>query len=394
VKIGVFLDSYRAEDGGGYTMQSELFRALLRNHQDAKHEFVIISRPDQAIRDAVEDSVLTWLPVNPSGFIEKIGEFIIRSWPKLRGRFKWHNSVERKARRAGIEYIWFLGPRAHFMDLPYLTIVLDLQHRKQPWFSEVRDFGEWEIRERLTAPFLRRAAGIIAGTRMGKEEITKFYQVPEDQIYLLPHPTPDYISVVSADESTLKRRDLVPGYLFYPAQFWAHKNHVNLLIAIKQLKDKGLKIPLVLTGSDFGNQDFVRKKINQLGLDDQVKFLGFVEPPELISLYQNALALTYLSYFGPENLPPLEAFALGCPVIAAKVDGAEEQIGDSGLLVDPSSPEEIAGAIRRVHEDIGLRSTLITRGRERAAGWTSDDFVKGVFKILDEFDPIRRNWGV
>lgn len=168
---------------------------------------------------------------------------------------------------------------------------------------------------------------------------------------------------------------------------------MNLLIAIKQLSDEGLRIPLMLTGSDFGNQNFVKAKIHELGLDEQVKLLGFVETPELISLYQNALAMTYLSFFGPENLPPLEAFALGCPVIAAKVDGAEEQIGDAGLLVDPADPEAIADAIRGLYKDKNLRSDLIARGRAIATRWSSDDFVKGVFKILDEFEPIRRNWG-
>lgn len=392
MKVGVFLDSYLPQDGGGYTMQSELFRALCRIHTKAAHEFVIISQPNNKVEEETEQAGLGWLPYFRPGFFERTGAFVARTWPNLRGHLKSRSSFERKARQAGIEYIWFLGPRPLVLDLPYLAIVLDLQHRKQPWFPEVSEYGEWETRERRLAHFLRRAAGVIAGTKSGKEEISRFFQIPENRIYLLPHPTPDYVKTISTASEVLQRFDLAKDFLFYPAQFWAHKNHVNLLIALKQLADEGLKIPLVLTGSDFGNRGYLRRKITELGLGDQVRILGFVEPAELISLYENALALTYMSFFGPENLPPLEAFALSCPVIAAKVDGSEEQLGDAALLVNPESPEEIAAAIRRLHDDKEMRSKLMERGRERATRWSSEDFVLGVFKILDEFEPIRCNW--
>lgn len=393
MKVGVFLDAYQPEDGGGYTMQVELFRALCRIRKEASHEFVVISRPDSKIKEDSMAAGLEWMAYIRPSLIERVSAFVARTWPNLRGSLKWRSAFERKARRAGIEYIWFLGPRPMVLDLPYLTIVLDLQHRKQPWFPEVSEHGEWEIRERRLSLFLQRAAGIIAGTKTGKQEIVRFFQVPESRIYLLPHPTPDYIKSVSGKPGLLQKLGLPDRFLFYPAQFWAHKNHVNLLIALKRLANEGLKIPLVLTGSDFGSQKFVEQKIKELDLESQVRTLGFVEPEELVFLYQNALALSYVSFFGPENLPPLEAFALGCPVIAAHVEGADEQLGDAALLVNPDSPKEIAAAIRRLHEDRGLRANLIDRGRERSVLWTSEDFVKGVFKILDDFEPIRRNWG-
>ncbi len=392
MKVGVYLDAYRPEDGGGYTMQSELFRALCRNYEKTSHQFFIISRPEKRIEEECRKQELNWIPDNGQSFIEKCVSLLARIWPNFSNRVHWRSSFERAARKVGIEFIWFLGPRTRPLDLPYLTIVLDLQHRKQPWFSEVSEFGQWETRERLLAPFLRRASGIIAGTEAGKKEIIDFYQIPENRIHRLPHPVPDYVRSLSASTGTQSVKDIEPGFLFYPAQFWAHKNHVNLLMAIKQLADTGLKIPLILTGSDFGNQSFVKQKISELGLEKQVQIIGFVKQDELVWLYKNALALTYVSFFGPENLPPLEAFALGCPVIATKVDGAEEQMGDAALLVDPMDPSEIAGAIHKLSEDKDLRNKLITNGRKRAAKWTPDDFVLSVFKILDEFQPIRRTW--
>jgi len=392
MRVGLYLDSYQPKDGGGYTMQTELFRALCRVNKETKHEFVIISQPDQRIAEESKAAGLGWLPDNRLAFPEKIAEFLARYWPKFRNRFHWRASFERKARDAEIDFIWFLGPRPKTIDLPYLTIVLDLQHRKQPWFPEVSEYSEWETRERLLAPFLMRSAAIIAGTQAGKKEIVQFFQVPENRIHILPHPTPDYIKSISSNSGASHKLPFPSGFLFYPAQFWAHKNHINLLLAIKILANEGLKIPAIFTGSDFGNEKFVKQQISNLGLGEQISVIGFVDQSELISLYQGALALTYVSYFGPENLPPLEAFALGCPVIAANVDGAEEQMKDAALLVNPADPKEIANAIRKIYSDAQLRNDLIARGKIRAAQWTSEDFVRHVFRILDEFEPVRRNW--
>jgi glycosyltransferase involved in cell wall biosynthesis len=113
---------------------------------------------------------------------------------------------------------------------------------------------------------------------------------------------------------------------------------------------------------------------------------------DLIALYRGAFALAYVTFFGPENLPTLEAFALGCPVVASNVDGAREQLGDAALLVEPRDPAKIAAAIKTLYDDKDLRQILIKKGRARAERWTAKDFVRGVFSALDEFEPVRRCW--
>jgi glycosyltransferase involved in cell wall biosynthesis len=394
MKVGVYLDDYVPEDGGGYTFQTEVFLALGKLIDDCHHQFVIISEPNKEIESQVHDRKLQWLPCRRPNFIEKLAAFLVRTWPGLRSRIRWQSPLERISRRAGIEFVWFLSPRLKDLDLPYMTVVLDLQHRLQPWFPEVSAYGEWETRERHYASLLPRAVAIIAGTQAGKDEIIRLYQVPAERIHILPHPTPSYAFAANDgdDKKVLARLGLEPGYLFYPAQFWAHKNHVNLLIALNHLRQQGLKLQLVLVGADFGNRNTVETQIKELGLEDQVHILGFVPQADIPTLYRSALALTYLSFFGPENMPPLEAFALGCAVVAANVSGAEQQMGDAALLVDPIDPKAIASAIRKLADDKELRDSLVTRGRQRAASWTVEDFAHGVFRILDSFEPIRRVW--
>lgn len=391
MKVGVYLDEYIPQDGGGHTFQSEISSALFELASESGHQFVILSsRHKQRLTEAK----LELVEYPPPGFIEKLVEALIEIWPGLRNRLDWTSSLEKVARQAGAELIWFLGPRAKSVDLPYVTTVLDLQHRLQPWFPEVSQRGEWENREKHYIRLLQRAAAVITGTKAGKKEIVELYQIPEERVHILPHPTPVHASATKPVDDIARIRNLgvKPGYLLYPAQFWAHKNHINLLLALKQLKEEGKIFDLALVGADFGNLHYVKEQIKELSLGDLVHILGFVEQQDLLALYRNALALTYVSFFGPENLPPLEAFALGCPVIAAQVNGAEEQLGEAALLVDPKDPNAIASAIVRIANDVQLRAQLIERGRKRAASWTTKDFVRGAFHILDSFEPVRRTW--
>jgi glycosyltransferase involved in cell wall biosynthesis len=79
----------------------------------------------------------------------------------------------------------------------------------------------------------------------------------------------------------------------------------------------------------------------------------------------------------------LEAFALKCPVIAADVSGAKEQLGDAALLVDPSDPKTIAAAIREMSNNPARRKDLVSAGSKIADKWRTKDFVEGALKIID-----------
>lgn len=121
-------------------------------------------------------------------------------------------------------------------------------------------------------------------------------------------------------------------------------------------------------------------------------FLGFVTREDLTALYQGAFALAYPSLFGPDNLPPLEAFALGCPVIASNYDGAQEQLENAALYVDALAPDSIAAAVRQLLVNPALRQQMIELGHIRARKWTATDYVQEIFSILDEFEAVRRCW--
>lgn len=304
--------------------------------------------------------------------------------------------LERAAREHQIDLLWFVALETErVVTIPYMATVWDLSHRPHPYFPEVSFSGwPWGARERHFRDLLPRAARIITGTEVGKEEIVRYYQVPEQLVHVVPFPTPQFALDSPVAAKQLPEMAQVPdNYLFYPAQFWPHKNHAGLLLTLKILRDTyGLDFNLVFTGSDKGNLDYIKEMTAELGLADKIHFFGFVDTEFLRELYRQAFALVYPTFFGPDNLPPLEAFALGCPVIASNLPGAEEQLGNAALLFDPKDAEQMARRIKELHAAPAMRQELIRLGHERALRWTAADYVAQVFRIIDDFEPFRRCW--
>jgi glycosyltransferase involved in cell wall biosynthesis len=379
MRVGVRGSQMSADVGGGHTFEREVFDELARFAGESPHRFVALGglRPSPEVTENPANLEYRELP--------GMGKRLVR---RLSG-----SSLEAELSDEGIDLVWNLGPSHPPTDVPFLTVVWDLQHRLQPFFPEVSAGGEWESRESQYRVNLRRAAGVIVGTEAGRNEVMSFYGVPASRIHVVPHPTPRFALAAPAEAPGILDRFALPErFVLYPAQFWPHKNHVNLLLALRILRDQGVDLALVLVGSDRGNAPFVRHVAAELGLEPRVHFLGFVTTGELVGLYRRAACLAYVSLFGPENLPPLEAFALGCPVVAANVSGSEEQFGDDALRVDATDPDRLAEAIRNSIEDTGLRQGLIARGRLRASQRTGREFVRGVFGILDGLASSIRCW--
>ena len=251
--------------------------------------------------------------------------------------------------------------------------------------------GQWELRHYYFSRYIPKATRVIVPNSAGRDQVERYWRIEPDRFLLLGHPTPEFALEAGAlpapPRDVLDRHGIGERYLLYPAQFWAHKNHATLFDALALLDG----FELVLVGSDKGQLEHHRRLAREAGVGDRVHFLGFVPTEELIALYRHAHALTYLSLFGPENLPPLEAMALGCPVVAADVPGAREQMGDAALFVPPFDAAAVADAVRRAGEP-AERERLIAAGRERAPRSTADGYVGGVLDFIDEFERVRRSW--
>ena len=140
---------------------------------------------------------------------------------------------------------------------------------------------------------------------------------------------------------------------------------------------------LVLVGSRKNGYEAVRELIGELGLDDHVVILDYVENRLMPLLYDRARALIMPTFFGPTNIPPLEAFARGCPVAVSRIYGMPEQLGDAALYFDPESEEEMSEVLLRLWNDETLRDELSRRGREADRRWNRVRFTERLEAIID-----------
>ena len=103
----------------------------------------------------------------------------------------------------------------------------------------------------------------------------------------------------------------------------------------------------------------------ELGLEEQVRFLGFVPGEDLRALYQAAACVVVPSLFEANSLPIFEAWAEGTPVASSNVTALPEQVADAGLLFDPNDPVAIGEAIARIVSDDALAADLVAKGKRR-----------------------------
>ena len=262
--------------------------------------------------------------------------------------------------------------------VPYATIVWDCGPFEQSIFPEMLEQQNYYLDIlKLRLPF---ASKIFIGTNVGKQEIARYFGIQEEKIKVVPFPVP----VLTRRESgrLLERFDFKNPFLFYPAQFWAHKNHITILKAAAVLKNKyGLDFDVAFSGSDKGNEEFVKSEACRLGLEKNIHFCGFVSKEEVEALYSNAFSLVYATCAGPDNLPPLEAMGIGCPVISSKYPGAEEQLEGAALFFDTLDEEDLALKIKFLWENPDERSSLISRGTEVAKN--KGDYVANIFRELE-----------
>ena len=393
MRIGVYLGSYLPQEGGGFVFEETLICGLLNSKTN--NEYVIFYTGNSTIKSnnkIVFESIKQTLAKK---IFKKILRFLISILPfhipLLDNQAK--SELNKAIKKYSIDLVWFPTPIYERVDTPYIYTLWDFGHRLYPYFPEVSASGQiWGERESYYQNVLPNASVVITGAEVGKKDIVNMFQIPAKSIKVVPLPVSSYITINKLNQLADKNK-FPKRYLFYPAQFWAHKNHIVLLLALKILIDEyRINFHLILTGSDKGNKKYIEQKVGELNLKKYVHFMGFVSQDILISLYKNAFALVFPTFFGPDNLPPLEAFSLGCPVLASNIPGAEEQLGDAALLFNPIKEREIANLVKLLKEKPGLRRKLTTAGLKKVRNLTPEKYVTNIDKIIDEFHKYQRCW--
>lgn len=380
MRIGVYVPGVNKSSGGAYTFEYGILTSLL-NYKDDENIFVFSHYDDLRFKDTKINYIK--LPrVNVIKAKWRMNKDLSKSKHYI-------SLLDKEVKERQIDILWCASQLFEPVDIPYVYTVWDIEHLIYPFFPEVSVGGEWDNREKLYGNRIKRATYIFTGTQTGKNEIVKFYNVMENKITVIPYPSPDYSNI-----SEKKVAGISGDYLFYPATYFPHKNHIRILEALLILeKQYNLKLSAVFSGFDAGNKDYIISKCREFNLSDRVHILDFITTEELVYLYKNAAALVFASHFGPDNIPPLEAFSLKCPVIASRVYGTEEQLGKNALLVDPDNSEDFASAILKIMTDKSFKEEMVLNAYNFVSKWTFDDYTEKALSTMLSFNAVRSSWG-
>ena len=275
-------------------------------------------------------------------------------------------------------------PLSFQASIPSLVAIHDLMHRYEPRFSEVSEKYQYEWRERLYKHICHWSKGILVDSNIGKKHVIESYVVDPNKVHILPYVPPRYVFSKSKVIGFDKKYSIPYKFIFYPAHFWRHKNHINLLKAAAIKKKKLIDLHLVFVGSKKNGYNDVKSLISELCSEDYVTIFDYVSDEDLMEFYRRATALVMPTFFGPTNIPPIEAFALGCPVAISNIYGMKEQVADAALLFNPNNIDEIANAIEILWTDKKKQEELIIKGFEKSRKWNYKQYNQSFRDIVEK----------
>ena len=246
----------------------------------------------------------------------------------------------------------------------------------------------WLSRRALT----RNADKIICESSFVKKDIINFIGLnDESKISVIQSPPPEIFLNFKFDEKRFQivkdKYNLTEKFIFYPAQYWFHKNHFKLVEAFKIVSKTFDDVHLILTGSKTNNysvQNYnnLLQRIDELSLQDRVKHLGYVDYEDLPYFYKMSQFLVMPTLFESVSIPIYEAFALEVAVCSSNVVALPEQVGDAGLIFNPNDIYDMAANMIKYLNDYSLRKEKARLGFERVKNFNHENYR---IKLLELF---------
>ncbi|MBV9479469.1 MAG: glycosyltransferase family 4 protein [Acidobacteria bacterium] len=371
----IAFDIRRSTDFGVGTYIRNIVRALSR--LDRQNRYYLIGSPDKAgeigTLPANFDSVSFCEPENST-----------------RGYFAFRTTVRRlECDLVHIPHLFWI-PRA--LPCRYVMTVHDvLEH-----MASAR--GQSDVRRSLhfhmTRRVLRGAARIFAVSQFTKSELEKLFGIPSvrvetvynaiDERFLHGHAS-------EADHQFIAQRYQVHyPFVLYAGRISPHKNLVRIIEAFSALKaalEKDALYPdlkLIIIGDELSKHPDLRRTVVKSGVQNEVRFLGFVPIEVLRIFYDEAKVFVFPSLYEGFGLPPLEAMAHGTPVVTSNTSSLPEVVGTAAVLVNPENVFEIMRALHRVLTDQELREKMKQRSSEQSKRFSWDSSARRIFQVYEE----------
>jgi glycosyltransferase involved in cell wall biosynthesis len=373
--VRVAIDIRRITEFGVGTYTRNAIRTLAR--LDHENEYFLIGIP----------GMLGEMGALPPNFITVPGqpnEFSVASYLELHRILKQNN--------CDLLHVPHLFWKPQGIPCPYVVTVHDLLDHMYRVNSQsgVKRSMHFQFTRRV----LQRAARIFAVSNFSKADTVRLFQVPAEKIEVIYNAIDDSFRLGHASDAErefiAERYQVNTPFLLYAGRISPHKNVVRIIEAFAALKGELSKegrfddLKLIIIGDEVSKHPDLRRACVKAGVQNDVRFLGFVPIDVLRIFYDQAKIFVFPSLYEGFGLPPLEAMAHATPVVTSNTSSIPEVVGNAAVMVNPENVFEIMRALHRVLLDQTLRDKLKARGLEQAGKFSWDAGVRRMLQIYRE----------
>ncbi len=377
----VAIDIRRITEFGVGTYTRNAIRTLAR--LDHENEYFLIGIPDK-IGPRGRFGDIGALPPNFITVPGQPNEFSVASYLEL------HRVL--KDNRCDLLHVPHLFWKPQGIPCPYVVTVHDLLDHMYRVNSQ--SAVKRSLHFQFTKRVLHRAARILAVSNFSKADTVRLFNVPPEKIEVIYNAIDDSFRLGHASEAErefiAERYQVNTPFLLYAGRISPHKNVVRIIEAFAALKNELNKegkfedLKLIIIGDEVSKHPDLRRACVKGGVQNDVRFLGFVPIDILRIFYDQAKIFVFPSLYEGFGLPPLEAMAHATPVVTSNTSSIPEVVGNAAVMVNPENVFEIMRALHRVLLDQSLRDKLKTRGMEQAAKFSWDVSVRRMLEIYRE----------
>jgi len=316
MKIAILADPLDTQNAGIHVFCKELIASLLTI--DKQNQYYIVRAKES---DDFPNATELIFPIN-----KKI---------PFHNRFRQFTSIPKRLRDLNVDAVLELahfGPFGLGDEIKKITFIHDLTPIIYPSFHSKLSVL---MHKNLLPHILNKVDLIFCNSKATQTDLLKYFPVTigKSQVAYLGcnksfKPT--------LDKTILRKYNITKPYFLSVGTLEPRKNLTTLLEAWTNFKEKGGNEILVLTGSNGWNYQPLINKINANKFKSEITLTGFVPESELPSLYSQAKAMVYSSFYEGFGLPVLEAMACGCPVIISDNSALPEVGGTAAYYFNPN----------------------------------------------------------
>ncbi len=277
--------------------------------------------------------------------------------------------------------LFFIAPEE--CPVPAVASILDVQHEFFPQYFTRKVLTD--IRK-STANTLLQADGVITISEYSKQTIIDKYQVPPDKI-CVTYLNSDSVFDLPLEEKKKEefKKRIGADYIFYPANSWPHKNHINLLRAYTILREKyGSELKLVFTGDGKQQKKEIDEYISKFHLEEDIIYLGYLPQDAMPYVFANATVMAFPSVFEGFGIPLVEAMKAKVAITCSQCGSIPEVAGNAALYFDAHDPEDIASKIHQLETSAELRTELIEKGQKIASKYSWHKCAEDTVSYLEQ----------